>query len=201
MDTYTRRAIFPKMYFSDHEAFGFIQDKRFVHFCKFYNCSCPNRSIIQYEGKKWQRGLKWTPRTDTDSSLWCAFFYKLQFSIFPLERVEPSKLFNNMKLLILILDLDEKALIILQVQIMKMEWKLYLENEEKFFSGIPSIYIEKKITDRIRKFLSFTLFDLFWYTLYIKRPLTCIQVNLFLTQKNGKHFIDISIVSKGEDFL
>ena len=25
--------------------------------------------------------------------------------------------------------------------------------------------------------------------------------NQFLTQKNGKHFIDISIVSKGEDFL
>ena len=29
----------------------------------------PNRSIIRYEGKKLQRGLKWAPRTDTDSSL------------------------------------------------------------------------------------------------------------------------------------
>ena len=74
-----------------------------------------------------------------------------------------------------------------------------LGNEEKFFSGIPSI--EKKMTENVRKFLSFILFDLFWYTLYIKSPITCIQVNQFLTQKNGKHFIDISIVSKGEDFL
>ena len=70
-------------------------------------------------------------------------------------------LFNNTKLLILIFDLDKKTLIILQVQIMKIEWKLYLENEEQFFSGIQSNSIEKKITDRIRKFLSFTLFDLF----------------------------------------
>ena len=38
-------------------------------------------------------------------------------------------------------------------------------------------------------------------TLYIKSPLTCIQVDQFLIQKNNKHFIDISIVSKGEDFL
>ena len=37
--------------------------------------------------------------------------------------------------------------------------------------------------------------------MYIKSPITCIQVNQFLMQKNGKHFIDISIVSKGEDFL
>ena len=57
-----------------------------------------------------------------------------------------------------------------------------LGNEEKVFSGIPSI--EKKITEKVREFLSFKLFD-----------------NQFLTQKNVKHFIDISIVSKGEDFL
>ena len=62
----------------------------------------------------------------------CVFFSKLRFSIFPLEQVEPSKLFNNMKLLILIFDWDEKALIILQVQIMKIEWKLYLEMKRKF---------------------------------------------------------------------
>ena len=46
-----------------------------------------------------------------------------------------------MKLLILIFDWDEKAL---------------LGNEEKVFSGIPSI--EKKISDKL---LSFKLFDLF----------------------------------------
>ena len=34
-----------------------------------------------------------------------------------------------------------------------------LGNEEKVFSGIPSI--EKKIAERVRKFLSFKLFDLF----------------------------------------
>ena len=44
-----------------------------------------------------------------------------RFSIFSLEQVEPSKLFNNMKLLILIFDWDEKALIILQI--MKIVWK------------------------------------------------------------------------------
>ena len=38
-------------------------------------------------------------------------------------------------------------------------------------------------------------------TLYIKSPITCIQVNQFLTQKNGKHFVDISILSTGEDSL
>ena len=43
------------------------------------------------------------------------FFSKLRFSIFPLEQVEPSKLSNNMNLLILIFDWDEKALIIVQV--------------------------------------------------------------------------------------
>ena len=62
----------------------------------------------------------------------CAFFSKLRFSIFPLEQVEPSKLSNNMKFLILIFDWDEKALIIVQVQIMKIEWKLYLEMMRKF---------------------------------------------------------------------
>ena len=77
--------------------------------------------------------------------------------------------------------------------------KALLANEEKVFPGIPSI--EKKITGRVRKFLSFKLFDLFWYTLHIKSPITCIQGNQFLTQKNRKHFIDISIVSKCEDFL
>ena len=89
------------------------------------------------------------------------FFSKLRFSIFPLEQVEPSKLFNNMKLLILIFDWDEKALIIFQLQIMKIEWNLkaLLGNEEKVFSGIPSL--ENKITERVRKFLSFKLFDLF----------------------------------------
>ena len=86
-----------------------------------------------YEAKKLQRGLKWAPCTDTDSSLRCVFFSKLRFSIFPLEQVEPSKLFNNMKLLILIFDWDEKTLlIIIQVQIMKIEWKLYLETKKKF---------------------------------------------------------------------
>ena len=40
--------------------------------------------------------------------------------------------FNSIKLLILIFDWDEKALIILQVQIMKIEWKLYLEMKRKF---------------------------------------------------------------------
>ena len=132
MDTYTRRAIFPKSYLIDHKAFGFIQDWRFVHFCKFYNRSCPNRSIIRYEGKKLQGGLIWAPRTDTNSSLPCAFFSKLRFSVCPLEQAEPSKLFNNMKLLILIFDWDEKALIIIQVQIMRIEWKLYLEMKRKF---------------------------------------------------------------------
>ena len=80
--------------------------------------------------------LKIAPRTDTDSSLRCALFSKLQFSIFPLEQVEPSTLFNIiiMKLLILIFDWDEKAkiMVILQVQIMKIEWKLYLEMKRKF---------------------------------------------------------------------
>ena len=61
-----------------------------------------------------------------------------------------------MKLLILIFDRDEKDLIILQVQIMKIEWKLYLEMKRKF-----SLSIQKKITERVRKFLSFKLFDLF----------------------------------------
>ena len=60
------------------------------------------------------------------------FFSKLRFSIFALEQVESSKLSNNMKLLILIFYWDEKALIILQVQIMKIEWKLYLEKKRKF---------------------------------------------------------------------
>ena len=64
-------------------------------------------------------------------AMW-VFFSKLRFSIFPLEQVEPSKLFNIMKLLILIFDWDEKALIILQVQIMKIEWKLYFEMKRKF---------------------------------------------------------------------
>ena len=61
------------------------------------------------------------------------FFSKLRFSIFPFEQYEPSKLFNDMKLIILIFDWDDKALIILQVQIMKIEWKLYLEMKRKFF--------------------------------------------------------------------
>ena len=34
-----------------------------------------------------------------------------------------------------------------------------VRNQDKVFSGIPSI--EKKITGRVRKFLSFKLFDLF----------------------------------------
>ena len=34
-------------YFRDHEAFGLLQDRRFVHFCKFFDCLHPNRSIIR----------------------------------------------------------------------------------------------------------------------------------------------------------
>ena len=63
-----------------------------------------------------------------------------------------------MKLLILISDLDEKALVIIQVQIMKIEWKLYLEMKRKVFSGIPSI--EKKISDRVRNLNYLTYFDI-----------------------------------------
>ena len=38
-----------------------------------------------------------------------------------------------MKLLILIIDWDEKALIIIQIQIMKIEWKFYLKTKKKLF--------------------------------------------------------------------
>ena len=56
-----------------------------------------------------------------------------------------------MKLLILIFDWNEKALIIIQVQIMKIEWKLYLEMRRKFSQvSIPSI--EKKISERVRNY-------------------------------------------------
>ena len=75
------------------------------------------------------------------------FFSKLRYIIFPLKQVEPSKLSNNMKLLILIFDWDEKVLIILQVQIMKIEWKLYLEMKRQF-SQVSILY---RLVDFSRK--------------------------------------------------
>ena len=64
-----------------------------------------------------------------------------------------------MKLLILIFDWDEKALIILSSSNYEDRVEALLGNEEKVFSGIPSI--EKKITEKVREFLSFKLFDIF----------------------------------------
>ena len=84
----------------------------------------------------------------------------MRFSIFPLEWVEPSKLSNNnMKLLIPVFDWNKKALIIIQVLNYEDRAEALLGNEEKVFSGIPSI--EKKISERVRQFLSFQLFDRF----------------------------------------
>ena len=50
-----------------------------------------------------------------------------------------------MKLLILIFDWDEKALIILQVQIMKVDWTLYLEMKRKFSQVSHLIYREENL--------------------------------------------------------
>ena len=77
--------------------------------------------------------------------------------MFPLEQVEPSKLSNNMKLLSPDSDfrLGREGFNYAS----SSNYEALLGNEEKVFSGIPSI--EKKITEKVREFLSFKLFDIF----------------------------------------
>ena len=100
----------------------------------------------------------------------CVFFSKLRFSIFPLEQVEPSKLSNNYETPYSDFRLGREGFNHTSCSNYEDRVEALLGNEERVFSGIPSI--EKKISEKVRKFLSFKLFDLFWYTLYIKSPIT-----------------------------
>ena len=85
----------------------------------------------------------------------------MRFSIFPLEQVEPSKLSNNMKLLSPDSDfrLGREGFNHASSSNYEDRAEALLGNEEKVFSGIPSI--EKKINEKVREFLSFKLFDIF----------------------------------------
>ena len=58
----SKNSVFSVPYFNDHKAFGFIQDRRFIHSCKFYDSLHPNRSIIRYGYKN----MKYVSHTDTD---------------------------------------------------------------------------------------------------------------------------------------